>query len=440
MSPPGGERADEMPGNVPGAWYAAFLLALAGALSQIDRQIMGLLMEPVKLDLHLSDVQVSLLYGLAFVLFHTLAAFPLGYLADRMPRMSLIAASVFAWSLATAFCGLARSFTQLFVARMAVGVGESTLQPATQSLLPDYFSARSLPAAFAIVQTGVLLGGGTAYILGGAILGLVGSEPVHMPLLGVLKPWQVTFVIISAAGPLVALLMLTTREPDRRSNPLISQNPESGRGVWAFVLAHRMFLLAYFAMVSITSVQAFGVLAWTPSFLIRSFGWTAMEAGIVYGLVLMIAGGTGTISSSIIARRWSRDGRVDAPVRVNLLALVLAAPLAVVFPLVGEPALALACLAGFSLCVGVTSTMMPVMLQLAAPNAVRGRLAAVYVFATSAVGAALGPVLVALVSDYFIGRPGQIQDAIAVVGTIVGPLAIILNIVVYLQYTKSFRD
>ena len=121
------------------AWYVTFVLSVASIVAFVDRQIINLQVEPIKQDLGISDTQISLLQGFAFVLFYAILAIPLGRLADTSNRKWVIGAGMFLWSLATIFCGLAKTYVQLFIARMFVGVGEATLSPAGFSMLSDYF-------------------------------------------------------------------------------------------------------------------------------------------------------------------------------------------------------------------------------------------------------------------------------------------------------------
>src|SRR5262245_61670180 len=191
-------------GDLRYGWYVAIVLMVCNTLSFIDRQILGLLVTPIKLELGLSDTRIGLLQGLAFGIFYTLLGIPMGRVADHRSRRTLVAAGIFGWSLMTAACSAARSFWTLFLARMGVGVGEATLSPSAFSLLSDYFPRQRLGTALSIFSMGVFFGSGLALILGGLIIGAVGS-------------WRLTFLIVSLPGLLVALLAFTLKEPPRRN-------------------------------------------------------------------------------------------------------------------------------------------------------------------------------------------------------------------------------
>jgi MFS family permease len=185
------------------AWYVACVLMVCNTFSFIDRQVLGLLVTPIKQDLGISDTRIGLLQGLAFGLYYTLLGIPMGRLVDSGSRRTLVAAGVFLWSLMTAACAGARSFGALFLARMGVGIGEATLSPAAFSLLADYFPKGRLATALSIFSMGIFFGSGLALLLGGLIVGALGS-------------WRLTFLLVGLPGLLVALLALTIREPARR--------------------------------------------------------------------------------------------------------------------------------------------------------------------------------------------------------------------------------
>ena len=199
-------------------WYVVLVCMLAYIFSFVDRQILALMIEPIKRDLGLSDTQFSLLHGLAFSLFYAFMGIPIALLADRYSRPRIIAIGVAFWSLATAVCGLSRNFAQMFLARIGVGVGEAALSPATYSMLSDMFPRDRLGRAVGVYSIGSFIGGGLAFLIGGYVINLLKRvDTVVLPLLGALRPWQVTFFVVGLPGLLVALLiLLTVRDPGRR--------------------------------------------------------------------------------------------------------------------------------------------------------------------------------------------------------------------------------
>src|SRR5712691_1532753 len=195
------------------AWYVVLVLMVCYTLSFIDRQILSLLVGPIKRDLGITDTRVGLLQGLAFALFYTLLGLPMGRFADRGSRRNLIALGVFFWSLMTAVCSVARSFWSLFFARMGVGVGEATLAPSAFSLISDYFPRERLGTALSIYAMGIFIGSGLALIVGGTVVGAVTHLPaIDLPVLGTIASWRLTFLIVGLPGLLVGLILYTIRE------------------------------------------------------------------------------------------------------------------------------------------------------------------------------------------------------------------------------------
>ena len=173
------------------AWYVVVVLFLAYTLSFVERQIMSLLIGPIKRDLMISDTQISLLHGFAFAIFYTILGIPLGRLADRKNRTIIISVGIFLWSFMTALCGLARSFWSLFMTRIGVGVGEATLSPAAYSMISDYFPKEKRGLAISLYSMGVFFGAGMAYILGGLVVKLASQAGITtLPVLGQVRPWQ----------------------------------------------------------------------------------------------------------------------------------------------------------------------------------------------------------------------------------------------------------
>ena len=200
-------------------WYMVGLLAVAYAVSYIDRLIISLMVDPIKADLALSDTQVSLLIGLSFALFYTTTAIPIAWLSDRYNRRNIIIAGVSTWCLMTSACGFAKSFMMLFIARMGVGLGEAALAPAANSMIADSFPKEQLGKALGVFASGIAIGAGLAMVIGGQVLAWIGpSKPYDLPLVGTISGWQLTFIILGAAGILLALLMFTIKEPKRKND------------------------------------------------------------------------------------------------------------------------------------------------------------------------------------------------------------------------------
>ena len=211
----------------------------------IDRQILSLLIQPIKEDLGITDTQIGLLAGLAFAIFYSFIGIPIAKLADKQNRVTIISLGVALWTFMTALCGLTKTYFYLFLARIGVGVGEAALSPAAYSMIADYFPKEKLGRAIGIYVIGLYLGAGIAMLVGSAVISLVSSlPPIDLPYYGNIKPWQLTFLLVSIPGILVLLLMLTVNEP-QRSNYMSSDVPKEStfREVVTYLWGLRKYLL-----------------------------------------------------------------------------------------------------------------------------------------------------------------------------------------------------
>ena len=200
------------------AWTMIIVMTLAYVFSFIDRMIFGLLITPIRAEFAINDTVFSLLYGLGFAFFYTVVGVPLGAIADRYNRRNLAAIGIAAWSIMTAACGLARSFVELALARIAVGVGEATLTPATYSMAGDSFPPQKLGRALSVFVIGWPLGIGLALIIGGLVIQFVAGSPIyHLPLIGTVKSCR--FVFWSSVCPAWRSLFLRCYWLSRRGGP-----------------------------------------------------------------------------------------------------------------------------------------------------------------------------------------------------------------------------
>ena len=198
------------------AWLTVILLLLFSTVSMLDRQIIWLMVDPIKADLHISDTQLGLLQGFAFALFYSVAGLPIGWAVDRFPRRAIIFLGLTFWSLSTVFCGLARGFAQLFVGRTLVGVGEATMSPVAVSLIGDLFPPHKVGKPMGVYSASYSLGTGLALGAGGLLVGRLSQHvSVHLPVAGDLAPWQAIFIIVGLPGLLIAPLAMLLCDPRR---------------------------------------------------------------------------------------------------------------------------------------------------------------------------------------------------------------------------------
>jgi MFS family permease len=424
MSAPEAKPPNE--GGEAYAWYVVAVLTLAYVVAFADRQILALLVQPIRRDLGLSDTGVSLLGGFAFAIFYSLLGLPLGRLADTGNRRWLITAGVALWSLATMLCGVARGFWQLFAARVGVGVGEATLSPAAYSMIADYFPAEKLGRAISVYVMASAIGAGLALILGGAVVGVVSAAGVaHVPLLGEIRPWQMAFFAVGAPGLAVTLLMLSIREPARRG--LLTTAAGEARQVLPvaevadFLLSRWRTYAPLIGGFSILGLFGYGVLAWAPTYFIRVHGWAASRAGYWLGLLLLVCGAAGIFVGGFFTDWLRKRGIRDAYIRVPVLTSVVLGPVSIAFPLVERTELSLALLGLAIFCMFVPAAAAPAAIQAVTPNQMRGQITAVYSLIGNLVAIACGPTVVALVTDYVFHDDSAIGRSLALVAAVTIP-------------------
>lgn len=425
-------------GSQRGPWYVVFILFLAYALSFIDRQILTLMVDPIKRDLALSDTQFSLLHGLAFALFYTFLGLPFGRLADRFNRTRIIAAGVVTWSIMTATCGLARNYTQLFLARMGVGVGEGALSPAAFSIFSDLFSRERLPRAISTYSMGIAVGNGLALLLGGYVVAYASSlGAISIPIIGVIQPWQLVFILIGLAGVPLAFVILRIAEPKRRG---VVRPNVSVAEVGAFIWARKRFFFTFLPGVSIATALGHGVLGWGPAYFMRIYGWTPTEVGLRYGFGVLACGAAGFLFGSWLTERFQRRGREDAPLLASAIGIALCAPLGIAAPLSSDGATAVVLFSLLQFAYHMPWGVVGAAIQLIAPNEMRGQLSALYLFSINIIGLGFGPTFVALLSDRVYGGSLGVGYSLATAAAVLAPIATVLLIAAFGSYRSAVQQ
>lgn len=423
------------------AWYVVFVLALGYTLSFVDRQILTLLVGPVKHDLRISDTQIGLLQGLAFALFYSLVGLPLGRWADKTNRRNLVVGGVLLWSAFTAACSAARSFVSLFFARVGVGIGEASLSPSTYSMVADMFPKERLGVALSILCMGVFWGSSTALIVGGTVVDLLAHTPVvSVPFFGLVASWRLTFVAVGAPGLIFALLLLTVREPLRKGllQTASGEDLSFRQGVHELRMRWRSVALLSGGMIC-QATCLFGFLGWAPAFFQRNHGWSAGEAGRALGFTVLIFGCLGMYTGGRLCDRFQRKGLGDGPVRVGIPSAVGNCVLfaaAMLAPRAGWT-LALSCVAMFFVALPMGTTVAA--LQFIFPNQLRGQVSAIYLFIINLGGLTLGPLLPGLFNDYLFKSEKMIGPSLAITTMGAGALMLLLFACALRPYRDHYR-
>lgn len=393
------------------AWYLVGVLVVANILSFVDRQILGLLVQPIRADLGISDTQISLLQGFAFSILYSILGLPLGRYADRANRRNLIVVGISIWSVMTMACGLASTFGELFAARIGVGIGEATLAPAAFSMICDAFRRERRGTALGIYSSAIFLGIGVSVALGGVVLALIhGAAEVTLPVFGLVRSWQAAFICVGAPGFAIALLMLTVREPARQDG--MREQPPIRQAVDYLKQNRRAFTLQLLGY-SLIALAAYGLGSWIPTYFIRTHQWTAAQAGISYGLTLTVAGTFGGVMGGILGDRWRNAGRADARLLVSVIAAVVWMPFILVGVFTDDPWLALAMLGVASCFSSVVNGLGPTTIQDLVPGWLRGQATAVFFFVINLLGLGIGPTAVALVTDRIYGSDAALRYSLA---------------------------
>jgi MFS family permease len=433
-----GARDDGFPPASRG-WYAVVILLIAYVSSFIDRQIIFLLVAPIRRDLGISDTQMSLLMGLAFAIFYTFLGLPIARLADSRNRRDIIAWGIALWSVMTALCGLARSYTHLVLARFGVGVGEAALGPPSYSLIADYFPAPRLATAISVYSMGIYVGAGLANLIGGAVIGFVsGADVVVWPLIGEVRAWQTVFLVIGIPGILIALLMRTVVEPARRGSAVrVVQRPISD--VVRYVRENAATFVGHNFGFGLYSLVNFGTAAWLPTFLIRTHGWTAARAGLVLGTLTVIFGSLGILCGGRLADWLVRRGRLDGRVAVGILSAAGQLLCGIVYLSASDARVAVIALIPYNFFAAFPWGAAPAAIQEIVPNEMRAQVSAVYLFVINLVGLGLGPTVVAWVTDSVFQSDAAVGRSLLVVTTAGLAIAIALLASALRPYRESLR-
>jgi MFS family permease len=270
------------------------MLLLVYIFNFLDRQILSILAKPIQADLGLDDAQLGLLGGLAFALLYSTLAVPLAWVADRYSRSWVIAISLTLWSGFTALCGFAQSFTQIFLARLGVGIGEAGGVAPSYALIGDYFPSNRRAFALSIYSLGIPLGSAAGVLAGGYIAALV--------------DWRLAFLTVGLAGVLIAPLFKWVVRDRPKPVPSAGQRPARFVETARTLAAKRSFWLLAFG-AAFSSMLGYGIAFWLPSLLQRSFGLDLIQTSWFFGALLLIGGVAGVITGGLLGDRMGGGDR-----------------------------------------------------------------------------------------------------------------------------------
>jgi MFS family permease len=417
----------------PYAWTVVAILIATAVLSYTDRQVLSLLVDPIRGELGISDTQVSLLLGTAFAVVYGIAGIPLGFLADRTSRRNLIFAGVVVWSCGTLACGFSHSFGQLFAARIVVGLGEAVLSPAAISLICDYFPPSRRGTAVGFFLSGIAMGIGAAILIGGGVLHLVELRVLAGTSLASQPAWRLVLLLIGAPGLLWSLAILAIREPARRTTEDLATTADAGHNAGAAARSATTAawrsttwarVIPIYLVVAAASLVDNAVGAWAPTLLIREFTRDPAQVGVQLGFLLTAGFGGGVLLGGWLADRAGSRGGWSYKLGVCLVSGVLILPVSLLINAGQFNIVLLSVPLYFALSGIVTACGFSAILDVV-PNRSRGLAMAISFFLNVALGAGLGPTAVALASDHVFGANAGLGPAITL--TVAGGYAVAIG-------------
>jgi len=407
-------------------WYVAFILLIGFTFSFIDRQVLNLLVVPIQNDLNITDTQISALQGLAFVITYVGLCVPIGRIIDKTHRVSVMIIGLLVWSAATIACGFSKNYISMFIARMGIGAGESTVHPGSISILGDYFDSDKIASPMSIYLLGPYLGAGIAMIFGAQVLDWTSQMDSNfiLPLVGEVAPWQLTFIAVGLPGVLVACLFLTIREPKRRIQEIESQEAPSFKKIAEYIKNNWQVYGAIIIGNSCLIILLYGLQSWVPTMLLRVYEWDLIQSGRIYGLIAMFAGSAGVLSGPFVLNLMNKNN-IDAPhFKLAIFGISMASLSLVLLPFQANVNIALifVTLASFFVTLPLAGTSSAMVIV--SPNRIRGVITGIYVVVTSVFGLVLGPFLVASSTDFIFQDPNAVAKSLALVSVLIGPVGI----------------
>jgi len=412
--------------------YIVLLFFVCFAFSYLDRQIVSILVQPIKQSLVLTDTQIGLLQGLSFTMCYATAGVFVARLVDRTNRVKLIAACIAIWAISTMACGFASSFAELLAARAGTAIAEAALSPAALSIFSDIFTPRRVARASSVFMLGPYVGGGVALFGGGALLSAVHGENRAWLAAHGIEPWQLVFVAVGLPGiVLAALVAFSVREPARRETLHHAGNAAdampSMRDVIVELFVRNRFCLPYFAAYVALITVFYSHSAWVPTFLMRHFHLGPKAVGQMAAPAYMIGGTLGVACAGMLAARVTDANTLRGVLGFSSGAVATLIPAAIAMPLVGDSTFAVVLYGVCAFAASVAMGLAPVPLQIAVPNRMRGRSLALLVFMTNAISGGVGPLAVGYLNEHL----GHTVNSLGVALAVTGGTAALIGSVLY---------
>src|SRR5665213_1027277 len=387
------------------AWYALICLLLCYFMYFVDRNILTLLVAPVRRDLGINDSQMGILQGYSFSFLNGVMAIPLGWYADRKSRRNVLVFGLVFWGLSTVASGFTTNFTQLLFARMGLGVGEAALMPAAFSLISDYFPKAQRGRAVGVFGIGGFGGIGLSYLIGGAVLATFrGVDMVALPIVGTISLWHAAFIVVGFVTLILAVVTAFIREPPRHDSP--KQAVETGEPFFRYFKQHWVSFAMVMGGYICLGFCAIGWFAWLPTYFIREFKMAPIAAGVQVGTVTTISGVLGAVAGGYIADWMMRHGLRGGKLMTLTMMFIVWIPCALGLLFSNDLNLSLLCVFVFTFMDGIGFMQYGNVIQEMFPPHLRARSIAAWGICSSALSYGLGPLVFGLATDYVFGASG----------------------------------
>ena len=398
------------------------LLTAAYTLSFMDRYVLNLLLNDVKRDFQLSEMQAGLIAGAGFAVLYALMALPMGVIADRGSRTRLAAIGIGLWSAVTMLCGLAGNFVQLLLCRTGVGIGEATLTPAAYPTIKALFSSRRLSTAIGIYSAGIYIGSGLAYWLGGKTLLYIKSHNLIQQFSFVKYDWQLVFFLFGIPGLVLALLIFQIKTPEASSG----SNKFNSAAFKSFITENNYRFLKLCLASALFNVAVYAAGVWLPVYLQRVQHMDIATSGKVLGAAMIFIAPIGAIAGGMIGDRLNISrgirGRITAIISAIAAIMICFIMLAIQLP----SSVSLAPLFLLSMLLSMPVAITAAMIQELSPDNMRSTAPAFMLMLQNLIGMSLGPSLVAALTQYVFHNDMSVGISIAIIGATFCTLSIFL--------------
>jgi MFS family permease len=421
------------------SWGMAVVMCLVNAVAFIDRTALPLLVQPITRDLKISDTQMSLLIGLAFILTYSIGGFFVGALVDKFPRRRILAAGISFWGAATILCGTTFNFVTMFIGRCGVGLGEAAGGPACMSIIKDAFAPQYRGRAIAMWAMGAGIGAGGALLAGGAILRLVGETgSVDFPIFGTVRAWQIVLIVCGLMAFPVALLVSLLPEPKRTAAKTSGTNEIDFRSALLDMRRRWHVFLPLFIANAATIMISSSYMSWIPAFLARNWHIPGGEIGLRLGLIVLIFNTGGQFVAGILVDFIRKTfGASAVPLFGLLMCAVVLLP-AVFIPYAWSLALTWPMLAVEVWAISSLFTIGTATIVHLTPSHLVGKISGIHFAWVGITGTAIGPTLVALLSDRVFGAtPTAIGAALSSFAGILAVVALLGFLLVWLRLRRE---